>query len=148
MSPSGMSSGPHGETSDPSHVFSSVNASNEVCYKSCSLHKSIYSALQRDHCVCFVSHSGSPADPVLCYVNCPGNSPQFCGGDSWYTFHLTYLWVAPVDSICSGMRSQLETTCQVHDSLFRLFQRDCSLHPACTPADSILRAMYLSVILS
>ena len=56
-----MSSGPHGQTSAPAHEFSSANMSNEVCYKSCSLHKSIYSALQRDHCVCFDSHSGNPA---------------------------------------------------------------------------------------
>ena len=39
----------------------------------------------------------------LCNVICPGNSSQFCGGDSWYTFHLMYLWVAPVQVICSGM---------------------------------------------
>ena len=77
--------------------------SNEVCYKSCSLHKSIYSALQRDHCVCFDSHPGSPADLALCNVNYPGNSSQFCGDDSRYTFHLIYLWVAPVEAICSGM---------------------------------------------
>ena len=74
MSLSGMSSGPHGQASDPAHEFSSANMSNEVCYKFCCLHKSIYSALQRDHCVCFDSHSGSPADPVLKNVNCPGNS--------------------------------------------------------------------------
>ena len=98
-----MSSGPHGQTSAPAHEFSSANMSNKVCYKSCSPHKSIYSALQRDNCVCFDSHSGSPADPSLCNVNCPGNSPQFCGGDSWYTFHLMYLWVAPVEAICFGM---------------------------------------------
>ena len=36
MSLSGMSSGLHGQTSDPSHVFSSVNVSNEVRYKPCS----------------------------------------------------------------------------------------------------------------
>ena len=36
-------------------------------------------------------------------MNCPGNSSQFCGGDSWYTFHLMYLWVAPVEAICCGM---------------------------------------------
>ena len=54
-----MSSRPHGQTSAPVHDSSSVNMSNEVCYKSCSLHKSIYSALQRDHCVCFDSHLGN-----------------------------------------------------------------------------------------
>ena len=86
MSLSGMSSGPHGQTSAPAHEFSSVNVSNEVCYKSCSLHKSICSVLQRDHC--FGSRSGIPADPDLCNVKCPGNSSQFCGDDSWYTFHL------------------------------------------------------------
>ena len=98
-----MSSGPHGQTSAPAHEFSSANMSNEVCYKSCSLHKSFYGALQRDHCVCFDTHSGSPADSALCNVSCPGNYSQFCGGDSWYTFHLMYLWVAPVEVICSGM---------------------------------------------
>ena len=98
-----MSSGPHGQTSAPAHEFSSASMSNEVCYKSCSLHKGIYSALQRDHCVCFDSHSGSPADSALCNVNCPGNSCQFCGGDNWYTLHLMYLWVTPVEVICSGM---------------------------------------------
>ena len=102
MSLSGMSSGPHGQTSAPAHEFSSGNMSNEVCYKSCSLHKSIYSALQREHCVDFDSHLGCPADPVLCQVNCPGNSSQFCSGDSWYTFHLMYLWVAPVEALCPG----------------------------------------------
>ena len=53
--------------------------------------------------VCFDSHSGSPADPSLCDVNCLGNSSRFCSGDSWYTFYLLYLWVAPVEAICSGM---------------------------------------------
>ena len=38
MSLVGMSSGPHGQTSAPAHEFSSANVSNEVCYKSCSLH--------------------------------------------------------------------------------------------------------------
>ena len=38
MSLSGMSSGPHGQTSAPAHEFSSANMSNEVCYKFCSLH--------------------------------------------------------------------------------------------------------------
>ena len=108
MSLSGMLSGPHGQTSDPAHVFSSGNMSNEVRYKSCSLHKSVYIALQRDHCVCFGSHSGSPVDPVLCNVSCPENSSQFCGGDSWYTFHLMYLWVAPVEVIRSGMPEPVE----------------------------------------
>ena len=98
-----MSSGPQGQTSAPGHELISANMSNKVCYKSCNLHKSTYSALQRDNCVCFDSHSGSPADPSLCDVNCPGNFSQFCGGDSWYTFHLMYLWVAPVEVICSGM---------------------------------------------
>ena len=119
MSLSGMSS----------HDFISANMSTEVCYKSCSLHKSIYSALQRDHCVYFDSHMGSPADSALCNVTCPGNSSQFCGGNSWYTFHLMYLWVAPVEAICSGnARASWEQHANVHDSLFRLFQRDCSLH--------------------
>ena len=44
MSLSGMSSGHHGQTSDPAHVFSSGNLSNEVRYKSCSLHKSFFTA--------------------------------------------------------------------------------------------------------
>ena len=87
----------------PAHEFGSVNESNEVCYKSCSLHKKFYSALRRDHFVCFGSQSGIPADPDLCSVICPGNSSQLRSGDSWYTFHLMYLWVAPVEVICSGM---------------------------------------------
>ena len=99
MSLSGMSSGPHGQTSAPAHEFSSGNMSNEVCYKSCSLHKSRYSALQRDHRVYFDSYWRSPADSALCNVTCPGNYSQFCGGDSWYTFHLMYLWVPPVEAI-------------------------------------------------
>ena len=82
MSLSGMSSGPHGQTFAPAHEFGSVNVSNEVCYKSCSLHKSIFSALQCDHRVCFGSRSEIPADPVPCNVICSGNSFQFCGGDS------------------------------------------------------------------
>ena len=80
MSLSGMSSGPHGQTSAPAHEFSSSNMSNEVCYKSCSLHKSTNSALQRDDYVYFDSHLGSPADSALCNVTCPGNSSQFSGG--------------------------------------------------------------------
>ena len=103
MSLSGMSSGPHGQASAPAHEFCSGNMSNEVCCKSCSLHKSIFSALQRDHCENFDWHLGSPADSALCNVTCPGKSSQFCGGNSWYTFHLMYLWVAPVEVICSGM---------------------------------------------
>ena len=100
---SDTSSGPHGRTSAPAHEFISANVGNEVCYKFCSPHKSIYSALKRDHCVCFGSHLGIPAYPALCNVNCHGNSSQFCGGDSWYMFHLMYLWVAPVEVICSEM---------------------------------------------
>ena len=55
MSPSGMSSGPHGQTSATAHEFNSTNMSNEVYYKSCSLHKSVYIVFQRDHCACFDS---------------------------------------------------------------------------------------------
>ena len=127
---SDTSSGSHGQTSAPAHKFISANASNEVCCKSCKLHKSIYSALQRDHFVCFDSHSGSPADPALCNANCPGNSSQFCGGDSWYTFHLIYL---SVHSLRGGdlfwdAGASWELHANVHDNLSRLFQRGCSLH--------------------
>ena len=41
----------------------------------------------------------------LWVVKCPGVPSQFCDGDSWYTFCLRYLWVAPVETICSGMYS-------------------------------------------
>ena len=41
-------------------------------------------------------------------MTCPGNYSKFCGGDSWYTFHLMYLWVAPVKSIYSGMSEPVE----------------------------------------
>ena len=58
MNESCMSSVPHGQTFVPVHEFGSVNVSNEVCYKSCSLHKSIYSALQCHYRVCFGSHFG------------------------------------------------------------------------------------------
>ena len=113
MSLSGMPSGPHGQTSAPAHEFSSANMTNEVCYKSCCLHKSIYSAFQRDHCVCFDSHSGIPADPALCNVNCPGNSSQFCRGDSWYTFHLMYsVGGSRGGDLFWNAGSQLGTTCQ------------------------------------
>ena len=44
MSLSGLSSGPHGQTFAPAHEFSSVNMSNEVRYKSCSLHKKVFTA--------------------------------------------------------------------------------------------------------
>ena len=109
--------------------YMSVNVSNEVRYKPCSLCKSIYSVLQRDHLVCFGSHSGSPADPVLCKVNCPGNFSRFCGGDSWYTFHLMYLWVALVEADLFWIaRVSWEQRANVHDSSSRLFQRDCSSH--------------------
>ena len=40
MSPSGMSSGPNGQTFAKAHEFNSTNMSNEVYHKSCSLHKS------------------------------------------------------------------------------------------------------------
>ena len=86
MSLSGMSSGPHGQTSAPAHEFSSVNMFNEVCYKSCSPHKNVDSALQRDHCVFFDSHLRSPADSALFNVTCPGNSSQFCGWLLWIRF--------------------------------------------------------------
>ena len=103
MSLSDMSSGAHGQTSAPTHEFSSAYMCNEVYYKSCSMHKSIFRAITRDNCVCFDSHLRIPPDPDLCNVNRPENSSQLCGGDSWYTFHLMYLWVAPVDSICFEM---------------------------------------------
>ena len=103
MSPSGMSSGPHGQTSAKAHEFNSANMSNEVYYTSCCLHKSVYIVFQRDDCVCFDSHSGSPVDPSLCNVNCLEHASRFCGGDGWHTFHLMYLWVASVDSICFEM---------------------------------------------
>ena len=41
MSLSGMSSGPHGQTSATAHKFNSTNMSNEVYDTSCSLHKSV-----------------------------------------------------------------------------------------------------------
>ena len=45
MHEQGSGSVPHGQTSAPAHEFSSsANMSNEVCYKSCSLHKSIKTA--------------------------------------------------------------------------------------------------------
>ena len=100
---SDMSSGPHGQTSDPSHEFSSAYMCNEVFHKSCSLHKSICRTITRDNCVCFGSHLGIPPDPDLCNVIRPEKSSQFRSRDSWYTFHLTYLWVAPVEAICFGM---------------------------------------------
>ena len=100
---SGMSSGPHGQTFAPAHEFGSVDVSNQVCYKFCSPHKSVYSALQCEHRVCFGSRSGIPANPVPCNVKCPGNYFQFCGDDSWYTFNLIYLCMASVEAICSGM---------------------------------------------
>ena len=149
MSLSGMSPGPYGQTSVPAHEFSSAEMSNEVCYKSCCLHKSIHNALQRDNCVCFDSHSGSPADPALFNVNCSGNSSQFCGGDSWYTFHLMYLWVAPVRvDLLLECRSQLGTTCQCPRQFVSIISTRLFLASARATADSILRAMNLSVILS
>ena len=141
MSLSGMSAGPHGQTSAPAHEFSSGNMSNEVCYKSCCLHKSVCSALQRDHCVRFDSHSGSPADSVLCNVNCPGNSSQFCSGDSWYNSHLMYLWVAPMEAICFGMPEPVGNNMPTYTTVCL----DCFKE---IPADIILRAMNLSVIFS
>ena len=113
MSLSGMSSGPHGQTSAPAHKFMSADMSNEVCYKSCGLHKSIHSALQRDHCVFFDSHSGRPADSAICNVNCPG---QFFSVLWW-----RQLVHVPCDVSVGGSRggdlfwnagSQLGTTCQ------------------------------------
>ena len=147
---SGMSSGPHGQTSAPAHEFSSANMSNEGLLQILqSAQKYGDSALQRDHCVCFGSHSGSPADPALWNVNCPGNSSQFCGGDSWYTFHLMYLWVAPVEAICSGMPEPVgEQHANVHDSSVSIISTRLFLASARAPADSILRAMNLSVIFS
>ena len=120
MSLSGMPSGPHGQTSAPAHKFNSDNMSNEVCYKSCSLHKNIHSALQRDHCVCFDSHSGSPADPALCNVSCPGNYSQFCGGDSWYTvaFDVSVGGSRGGDLFWNAGASWEQHVINVHDNLF------------------------------
>ena len=124
MSLSGMSSEPHGQTSAPAHEFNSANVSNEVCYKSCSLHKSVYSVLHRDHCVCFDSHSGIPADPAL----------------SWKLFSVLWwrqLVHVPFDVSVGGSRggdlfwntgASWEQHASAHDSLSRRFQRDCSLH--------------------
>ena len=148
MSLSGMSSGPHGQTSATARESNSTNMSNEVYCKSCSLHKSIYIALQRDHFVCFGSHSGSPVDPVLCNVTCPGNSSQFRGGDSWYTFHLMYLWVAPVKAICSGMPEPVENNMPTSTTVVSIISTRLFLSSARVRADSILRAMSLSVVFS
>ena len=68
---SDMSSGPHGQTSASANEFSSAYMCNEVCYESCSLHKSIYSSLEHNNCESFDSHSGIPADLVLCNVKFP-----------------------------------------------------------------------------
>ena len=129
LSLSDMLSGPHGQTSAPANEFSFVNMSKEVRHKSCSLHKSIYSALTRNNCVRFDSHSGSAADAALCNVICPGNSSQFCGGDSLHMLHLLCLWVAPVDSICSGMMEPVGNNMPTYTTIcFDYFQRDCYLH--------------------
>ena len=141
MSLSGMSAGPNGQTSAPVHEFNSANVSNEVCYKSCILHKSIYSALQRDHCVCFDSHSGSPAGPALCNVNCPGNFSQFCGGDSWYPFHLMYLWVAPVEAnLFWNAGASWKQHANVHDSLSRCVVRKKSFEIKCASVSHVAHA--------
>ena len=113
---SDMSSGPHGQTSASAYEFSSAYMCNEVCYESCSLHKSIYSSLEHDNCESFDSHSGIPADPVLCNVKFPGFF-QFCGGDSWHTFHLMYQWVAPVDTICFGTLESVGNNMPTHTTV-------------------------------
>ena len=138
-----MSSGPHGQTSAPGHEFNSTNMSNEVCYTSGSLHKSVYIVFQRDHCVCFDSHSGSPADPSLCNVTCPEKFSQFCGGDSWYTFHLMYLWVAPVEAICFEMPEPVGNNMPTYTTVCLDYFDE--IVPCIS---SIFRAMNLSVIFS
>ena len=80
-----------------------VDMSNKDCHNSRNLHKSIHSALQHDHRVRFDLITESSDDSAMGNVKCPGISSQFCDGDSWYTFRLRYLWVAPVETICSGM---------------------------------------------
>ena len=82
--------------------------SNEVCYKSCSLHKVYTSPSNVTVVYVLIRTWEARLIRAPCNVSCPGNSSQFCGGDSWYTFHLMYLWVAPVNAICSGMPEPVE----------------------------------------
>ena len=91
--------------------------SNEVCHNSRSLHKSTHSALQHDHRVRFDLITESSDDSALGDVKCPGISPQFCDGDSWYTFRLRYLWGAPVETICSGMSEPLGNNVPLHSTV-------------------------------
>ena len=82
--------------------------SNEVCYKSCSLHKVYTSPSNVTVVYVLIRTWEARLIRAPCNVSCPGNSSQFCGGDSWYTFHLMYLWVALVKAICSGMLEPVE----------------------------------------
>ena len=121
MSLSGLSSGPHGQTSDPAHVFSSGDMSNEVRYKSCNLHKSIYTVLQRDHCVCFGSHSGIPADPALRNMKFPGFFSVL-----WWRQLVHVPFDVSVGGSCGGdlfwnAGVSWEQRANVHGSLSRLF---------------------------
>ena len=64
-----------------------VDMSNEVCHNSRSLHKSIHSAVQHDHRERFDLITECSDDSAMGNVR--------CDDDSWYTFRLRYLWVAP-----------------------------------------------------
>ena len=55
-------------------------------------------------------------------MKCPGNSSQFCGGDSWYTFHLMYLWVGSRGGdLFWNAGASWEQHANVHDSLSDYF---------------------------
>ena len=80
-------------------------------------------------------------------LTCPGNSSQFCD-DSWYPFHLMFQWVAPVETICSGMSSRLGTTCHCTRRFVLIISTRLFLASARASANRTLQAMNPSGILS
>ena len=77
-----------------------------------------------------------------------GNSSQSCGGENVFSFHLNFLWVAPVEPTqCDGLpepevsnRSRSTTTCFDYQNKLKPFKSSCpdgmrlaSHDPVCDP---------------
>ena len=57
-----------------------------------------------------------------CGTACLGNSSRSCGGENVYSFHLNFLWLAPVEAAqCDGLPDKKgEQYVEVNYDLFRL----------------------------
>ena len=123
-----------------------VDMSNEVCHNSRSLDKSIHSALQHDHRERFDLITECSDDSAMGNVTCPGIPSQFCDDDSWYTFRLRYLWVAPVETICSGMSEPVGNNVPMYSTVCLDYFNE--IVPRISTCISTLQAMNPSGILS